>query len=204
MRRVKAIGPRIVTEIGAVSGRPYYSIIYYDVLDKEWHQGYGSYELDNVREWFNKCFDVVSTMNDVELLLKSGNWIKYKDKYVCSECNSEYSNTSNYCPNCGARNFIHLEPPKLELDKVIKYIEDMLNDPEYQWGCEDLRHDHRQLREWLIELKYRREESNSMCKYMKFIKDKDRPMCSVTGCYCTLCVFGNAATYKKAEENINK
>lgn len=94
-KKVKAISPTIV--VGGKLEKPYYSIIYYDVSDNNWHQGYGSYNLEYVREWLSNCFEVI---DKPVRPVKYGTW----NDDTCSECGSKAIDgyTSNYCPDCGA------------------------------------------------------------------------------------------------------
>lgn len=43
-----------------------------------------------------------------------------------------------------------------ELKEAIEHLEDTLNDPDHDWGCEECKKEHEQLRNWLIELRFRR------------------------------------------------
>lgn len=62
--KIKAIEPEII--VSMMGDRPYYEIRYFDMSDKRWHIGYSSYDLKNVIEWKNECFEVVNT---------NGGWI---------------------------------------------------------------------------------------------------------------------------------
>lgn len=42
-------------------GRVYYDILYYDVDDRQWHIGYGSYDLDIVRKYLKEELNVLDT-----------------------------------------------------------------------------------------------------------------------------------------------
>lgn len=39
--------------------KPYYAIVYFDLVDGEWHEGFGSYCLEYVVEWKKDCFEIV-------------------------------------------------------------------------------------------------------------------------------------------------
>ena len=43
-----------------------------------------------------------------------------------------------------------------ELKEAIEHLEDTLNDPDHDWGCKECKKEHEQLRNWLIELRFRR------------------------------------------------
>lgn len=42
-----------------IDEKPYYEIKYFDLSDKEYHIGYGSYKLEYVFEWLEQCFEIV-------------------------------------------------------------------------------------------------------------------------------------------------
>lgn len=56
--KIKAINPHIIVIRGSLD--PYYEIEYYDISDKKWHIGYGSYSLEKVKKWLNECFEIVN------------------------------------------------------------------------------------------------------------------------------------------------
>lgn len=43
-----------------IDGNPYYEIKHYIIGDDEEHIGYGSYNLNFVFEWLEKCFEIVN------------------------------------------------------------------------------------------------------------------------------------------------
>lgn len=110
MDKIKAVKPNIIVR-GNVD-KPYYLIEYYDVLDNEWHIGYGSYCLANVKEWLKTCFEVINA--DITLV-KHGYWDNISES--CSVCGSHWAegmvmNADDwgyfdpmpaYCPYCGAK-----------------------------------------------------------------------------------------------------
>lgn len=53
----KVMFPEIV--VRGTKDKPYYEIKYYDVTDKQWHLGYGSYNLEYVMQWKEECLEVV-------------------------------------------------------------------------------------------------------------------------------------------------
>jgi hypothetical protein len=56
--KIKVTSAEIVVH-GNVN-KPYYEIKYYRIDDGECHIGYSSYDLKNVFNWLNECFDIVS------------------------------------------------------------------------------------------------------------------------------------------------
>lgn len=107
MDKIKAVNPNIIVR-GNVN-KPYYLIEYYDLSDNEWHIGYGSYCLANVKKWLKTYFEVTNA--DVAPV-RHRRWIifeiwcgggKERKYYRCSECYKANAIRSNFCPNCGAR-----------------------------------------------------------------------------------------------------
>lgn len=114
MEKIKAVDPKII--VGGKADKPCYQIEYYDLSGNEWHIGYGSYCLANVKEWLKTCFEVTNA--DVAPV-KHGHWYNRGGRFRCSVCNNkallkdiggtggwshEYEQQkSPYCPNCGAR-----------------------------------------------------------------------------------------------------
>ena len=90
MDKIKAVNPNIIVR-GNVD-KPYYLIEYYDLSDNEWHIGYGSYCLANVKEWLKTCFEVTNV--DVAPV-KHGHWVYNQNghdwglgAWECSLCHS--------------------------------------------------------------------------------------------------------------------
>jgi hypothetical protein len=103
MEKIKAVDPKII--VGGKADKPYYQIEYYDLSGNEWHIGYGSYCLANVKEWLKTCFEVTNA--DVAPV-KHGHWnTGYFHDRVCSCClhpdNDINDYAHSYCPNCGAK-----------------------------------------------------------------------------------------------------
>ena len=109
VEKIKAINPHIVVNNNVEN--PYYSICYYDIAKKDWYTGgFGSYDLKDVVEWLNECFEVVEA--DVEPV-KHGEWVNNDNElkfYKCSICGNEaYWDTDygqqlfDFCPWCGAK-----------------------------------------------------------------------------------------------------
>jgi hypothetical protein len=45
---------------------------------------------------------------------------------------------------------------QMKLEEAIEHLNESLNDPNRDWGCEECKQEHVQLLEWLVELKERR------------------------------------------------
>lgn len=57
--KIKVTSAEIV--VHGTSDKPYYEVKYFDISDGEYHIGYGSYDLKNVFQWINECFEIVDT-----------------------------------------------------------------------------------------------------------------------------------------------
>lgn len=104
--RIKTHFARIV--VGTGGEKPYYSILYFDPEDLEYHIGYGSFYLENVKTWLAEEFDVSSDSSPNEPV-RYGKWEFAGDGVVsCTVCKEAYNNVMlprNFCPNCGSRMF---------------------------------------------------------------------------------------------------
>ena len=108
MEKIKAIDPKIV--VSGSADKPYYSIEYYNISDKRWHIGYGSYSLKFVKEWLNDDFEIVEA--DIEPV-RCGEWANEETAVTCTACGRSYDTdfeikrnvimNFKYCPKCGAR-----------------------------------------------------------------------------------------------------
>lgn len=56
----------IMIIVGGSADEPYYSIRYYDLLDKSWHVGFSSYCLSYVMDWKKLYFEIVEPVELVE------------------------------------------------------------------------------------------------------------------------------------------
>lgn len=56
----------IMIIVGGSADKPYYSIRYYDLLDKSWHVGFSSYCLSYVMDWKKLYFELVEPVEHVE------------------------------------------------------------------------------------------------------------------------------------------
>lgn len=55
--KTKVTKAEIITR--TISNKPYFEIKYI-TLDEETHIGYGSYDLNNVLEWKQECFEIIN------------------------------------------------------------------------------------------------------------------------------------------------
>lgn len=118
--KIKTHFARIIA--GVVADKPYYSILYYDPADDEFHQGFGSNCLEFVFRWLAKEFEIVGDVSWCDPVRHSENVTPYSgnENILCKECGfegevcehkyDEYGNyvdahgfACKYCPNCGAK-----------------------------------------------------------------------------------------------------
>lgn len=87
MRKPDVYNPYIVVSFDD-KGRIYYDILYYDVDDKQWHIGYGSYDLDIVRKYLKEELNVLDT--EMQFVPKDrGNY--RLEKFLIKKAHPEYS-----------------------------------------------------------------------------------------------------------------
>ena len=105
--KIKTHFARII--VGYEAENPYYSILYYDPADDEYHQGFGSSCLEYVFKWLSEEFEIVGDAFFCEPV-RQGRWVNPRmNKYGhpchhCSECGFLASQKDrNFCPNCGAK-----------------------------------------------------------------------------------------------------
>lgn len=55
--KIKATSAEIV--VHGTADKPYYEIKYYDATNGECHIGYSSYDLQNVFQWREECFEIL-------------------------------------------------------------------------------------------------------------------------------------------------
>ena len=125
MKKIKTPFAKMI--IDGSREKPYFSILYFDPADKDFHIGYSSYYLDYVFNWLNENFEIVEDGNFAITALRPvsrervekawrGEWVEKPystksernrvincKKYICSACNkSNGRKKNNFCPSCGA------------------------------------------------------------------------------------------------------
>lgn len=108
--KIKTHFARIIVSFGIDD--PYYSILYYDPADDEFHQGFGSRCFDNVFKWLSEKFEIVGDVFFCKPV-RHGRWNKpaYAAQdwiWRCSACKgcTEFIAANvfyKYCPWCGAK-----------------------------------------------------------------------------------------------------
>lgn len=110
MNKPNVMNPHIIVTYH--SDKPYYEILYYDVDKKDWMCGYGSFNPEFVKEWFENDLNILTT--EQEFIPKVyGKWIyhnfeetqdrlDYEEPFECSVCKHRQGiMTYKFCPNCG-------------------------------------------------------------------------------------------------------
>lgn len=98
--KIRTHHAKIVIE--CTTGKPYYSIEWYDPAKQEYFLGYSSYNIENVLGWLSECFEIVEAtktnadriraMTDEELAWELMTWrIETEAKHQGVESN--YPNT---------------------------------------------------------------------------------------------------------------
>lgn len=105
--------------------KPYFSILYFDPADKDFHIGYSSYYLGYVFNWLNEEFEIVEGGNFALSALRSisreqvekGRWIfrpyekmPWCTQAICSECGSVVENNSSLLQESGIKLFVESNP----------------------------------------------------------------------------------------------
>ena len=104
--------------------KPYFSILYFDPIDKDFYVGYSSYCLDYVSNWLNEEFEIVEDENFIIAALRPVSreqveriWFRepytrletrygedggmvYSAVNTCMACGHE-TPIGNFCHNCG-------------------------------------------------------------------------------------------------------
>ena len=100
--------------------KPYFSILYFDPADKDFHIGYSSYYLDYVFNWLDENFEIVEDGNFALTALRGptrervekvwrGEWkpTEYPFMNECEDCSvcgyrTVWGHGFDFCPVCGA------------------------------------------------------------------------------------------------------
>lgn len=110
--KIKAFNPHIV--VNGKLEEPYYSIDYYDITEKEWHNGFGSSCLAYVQVWLRECFEEVDC---AFMEVRHGRWEAWMpDKngetreFICTGCRfmvemswKQKECDYEWCPYCGCK-----------------------------------------------------------------------------------------------------
>ena len=81
----------------------------------------------------------------------------------------------------------------MTLDEAIQHLTETLEDKNHEWACEECKKEHQQLKEWLKELKDRR-EGHAACEFCKhkFRLETERP--------CSICKHNFVDKFEREEE----
>lgn len=74
--------------VGGTAHKPYYSILYFDPTDSDFHIGFGSYYLGYVFQWLSEEFEIVDGDAVFADPVKHGRWVVDRERLIakCSEC----------------------------------------------------------------------------------------------------------------------
>ena len=118
-KKIKTPFAKIIVE-GKLE-KPYFSILYFDPADKDFHIGYSSYYLGYVFNWLNEGFEIVEDGNFALSALRpvSREWVEkvWRGEWtpgdsICPICEKNKFDgldadiwadwMPSFCPNCGA------------------------------------------------------------------------------------------------------
>ena len=78
--------------------KPYFSILYFDPIDKDFYVGYSSYCLDYVSNWLNEEFEIVEDENFIIAALRP---VSREQVILCKDCQYWQGNNGGYPhPEC--------------------------------------------------------------------------------------------------------
>lgn len=94
--------------VSGTAVRPYYEIMWFDYMDREYHIGYGSYNIHFVFQWLSECFEIedAPTVDAVEIQKYEALVEMYHElrenfiDYVCSGVRNEAPYCLNKCEDC--------------------------------------------------------------------------------------------------------
>ena len=115
MEKIKTPFAKII--IDGSREKPYFSILYFDPADKDFHIGYSSYYLDYVFNWLNENFEIVEDGNFAISALRpitreqvekvwGGEWEEERfagehEGWQHRECGRHSTEKTKWCPKCG-------------------------------------------------------------------------------------------------------
>ena len=81
--KIRTHHAKIVIE--CTTGKPYYSIEWYDPAKQEYFLGYSSYNIENVLGWLSECFEIVeATKTNEDRIVQCGKCAN-SDTISCSD-----------------------------------------------------------------------------------------------------------------------
>lgn len=107
--KIRTHHAKIVVE--CTTGRPYYSIEWFDPTKDAYYLGYSSYNIENVLGWLKECFEIVEkpmtnadrvrAMSDEELAVLLAEEIPHGDCYGCELecCTCDGDKFTDFCQN---------------------------------------------------------------------------------------------------------
>ena len=92
--------------VGRTEGKLYYDILWFDPTNKNYHIGYGSYNLDFVFQWLSEHFEIVDapTVDVVEVVHgRKAESVISETGLMCTACHSDIDRDAVFCKYCGAK-----------------------------------------------------------------------------------------------------
>lgn len=109
--KIKTHFARII--VSGQSDKPYYAILYYYPADKQYHEGFSSYDLGYVYQWLKEEFEITGDWFTNEPLVHASYGFVgphigslYADHGTCGNCKERIlidPQHKNFCPHCGAK-----------------------------------------------------------------------------------------------------
>jgi hypothetical protein len=81
-QKIKTHFARIIVD--GTAEKPYYSILYFDPTDREYHIGFSSYYLEYVFQWLSEEFEIVGDAYFNDPVLRCKNCKRYSKSGMCN------------------------------------------------------------------------------------------------------------------------
>ena len=127
--KIKTCFKQMIVDV--IDGKPYYSIMYFDPRDNEYHVGYGSYVFENTLGWLMESFDStdypgfdpLAKMKE-ELKIRCAEFEELK--HLCDKLRDENSKLG--------LQYEKLLKEKSGLDRQMGYLEGQVEAYRFIWG----------------------------------------------------------------------
>lgn len=137
-------------------GQPYIS-----EKDGKYHVMQGCIKADDVQKWYDTENEAIEQWNRRVKLLINTQMITKLDKE--QKTYYEFGGHEIVMQSENTEHLADYKNRKMTLDDAIEHLGDVLQ-PNKKWKCNECRDEHIQLRDWLLELKHRREQSAADCE----------------------------------------
>ena len=128
--RIKTHFAKVIVDI--IEGKAYYSILYFDPRDGEFHIGYSSYAIENALGWLREHFELIDGSIDNPIAT-----MKEELKMRCAEIEE----LNRFCDRQRDENSkLGLQHEKLlkeksDLDRKLGFLEGQVEAYRFIWGC---------------------------------------------------------------------